>query len=93
MKFHEHIKGDVAEHIASIWLLEQGYLVCKNVSQHGAVDLVAIKEYELILIDVKSECRRKRDGYKINRSLTPLQQTLGVNILNVNVETGECEYV
>jgi hypothetical protein len=42
---------------------------------------------------VKSECRRKRDGYKINRSLTPIQKILGVNILNVNVETGECTYV
>ena len=33
------------------------------------------------------------DGYKINRSLTPIQKELGVNILNVNVETGECTYV
>ena len=49
--------------------------------------------HEVILIDVKSECVRKRDGYKINRSLTPIQKNLGVNILNVNVETGECKYV
>ena len=54
---------------------------------------VAIKEHEVILIDVKSECIRKRDGYKINRSLTPIQKNLGVNILNVNVETGACTYV
>ena len=93
MRFHEHVKGDVAESIAAIWLWEQGYLVCKNLSQQGPVDLVAIKEYEVILIDVKSECKRKRDGYKINRSLTSVQKNLGVNILNVNVETGECAYV
>ena len=36
---------------------------------------------------------RLATGYKINRSLTPIQKSLGVNILNVNVETGECEYV
>ena len=79
--------------MAAMWLWDQGYLVCRNMSQQGAVDLVAIKEYEVILIDVKSECRRKRDGYKINRSLTDVQKELGVNILNVNVDTGECTYV
>ena len=56
MRFHEHIKGDKAECIAAMWLWEQGYLVCKNMSQQGPVDLVAIKEHEVILIDVKSAC-------------------------------------
>ena len=93
MRFHEHIKGDKAEYIAAMWLWDQGYLVCKNMSQQGPVDLVAIKEDEVILIDVKSECRRKRDGYKINRSLTSIQKVINVKILNVNVETGECKYV
>ena len=93
MRFHEHVKGDKAEYIAAMWLWDQGYIVCKNMSQQGPVDLVAIKEDEVILIDVKSECRRKRDGYKINRSLTPIQKSIGVKILNVNVETGECKYV
>ena len=93
MRFHEHIKGDKAEYIAAMWWWDQGYLVCRNMSQQGAVDLVAIREHEVILIDVKSVCVRKRDRYKINRSLTPIQKVLGVNILNVNVETGECEYV
>ena len=93
MRFHEHIKGDKAECIAAMWLWDQGYLVCKNMSQQGPVDLVAIKEHEVILIDVKSECRRKRDGYKINRSLTSIQKVINVKILNVNVETGECTYV
>jgi|TARA_A100001011_G_C13878391_1_gene661930 Holliday junction resolvase-like predicted endonuclease len=93
VRFHEHIKGDKAECIAAMWLWDQGYLVCKNMSQQGPVDLVAIKEDEVILIDVKSECRRKRDGYKINRSLTSIQKVINVKILNVNVETGECTYV
>lgn len=93
MRFHEHVKGDKAECIAAMWLWDQGYLVCKNMSQQGPIDLVAIKEDDITLIDVKSECRRKRDGYKINRSLTPIQKTIGVKILNVNVETGECKYV
>ena len=93
MRCHEHVKGDKAECIAAMWLWDQGYLVCRNMSQQGPVDLVAIKEDDITLIDVKSECRRKRDGYKINTSLTPIQKSLGVNILNVNVETGECTYV
>ena len=50
MRFHEHVKGDKAECIAAMWLWDQGYLVCKNMSQHGAVDLVAIKEHEVILL-------------------------------------------
>ncbi len=93
MRFHEHIKGDKAEYIAAMWLWDQGYLVCRNMSQQGAVDLVAIREHEVVLIDVKSVCVRKRDGYQINRSLTLIQKSLGVNSLNVNVETGECTYV
>ena len=93
MRFHEHIKGDKAEYIAAMWLWDQGYLVCRNMSQQGAVDLVAIREHEVVLIDVKSVCVRKRDCYKINRSLTPIQQSRGVNILNLNVERGECTYV
>ena len=93
MRCHGHVKGDKAECIAAMWLWDQGYLVCRNMSQQGPVDLVAIKEDDITLIDVKSECRRKRDGYKINRSLTPIQKTIGVKILNVNIETGECEYV
>ncbi len=93
MRYHEHVKGDKAECIAAMWLWDQGYLVCKNMSQQGPVDLVAIKEDEVVLIDVKSTCIRKRDGSKINRSLKPIQKTIGVKILNVNVKTGECTYV
>ena len=64
MRFHEHIKGDKAEYIAAMWLWDQGYLVCRNMSQQGPVDLVAIKEHEVILIDVKSECRRSSEDKK-----------------------------
>ena len=39
VRFHEHIKGDKAEYIAAMWLWDQGYLVCRNMSQQGAVDL------------------------------------------------------
>ena len=93
MRFHELVKGDVAEHQAIIWLWQKGYLVCKNLSQHGPVDLVAIKENETILIDVKSVSIRKRDGYAVNRTPTALQKKLGVKILKVNTKTGECNYV
>ena len=65
MRFHEHIKGDKAEYIAAMWLWDQGYLVCRNMSQQGAVDLVAIKEHEVILIDVKSECIERETDIKL----------------------------
>ena len=74
-------------------IMQKGYLVCKNLSQHGPVDLVAIKENETLLIDVKSVSIRKRDGYAVNRTPTALQKKLGVKILKVNTKTGECNYV
>jgi hypothetical protein len=53
--------------------LEQGYEVFTNVSLFGPVDLVAIKDYVPILIDVK--------GTKDLAILTPEQTKLGVKFL------------
>ena len=47
-------KGDINEYKATVWLLEQGYEVYKNVGCTGEVDLVAIKDGEISRIDVKS---------------------------------------
>ena len=49
-------KGALAELKAASWLLKEGYEVFRNVSQHGAVDLVALdlNTQEILLIDVKT---------------------------------------
>ncbi len=48
---HKH-KGACNELIATIWLLKQGYDVFRNVSQHGAIDIIAIRDGKVLYIDV-----------------------------------------
>lgn len=47
------IAGSIAEHKATVWLLEQGYEVFRNVSPTGKVDLIATKDGEMTKVDVK----------------------------------------
>ncbi len=47
-------KGAHSELIASAWLLSKGYEVFRNISPHGQVDIVAIRNSEVLYIDVKS---------------------------------------
>lgn len=49
-------RGAYAEHLAIIWLVKEGYEVFRNISPHGACDIVAFKNdfSEKILIDVKT---------------------------------------
>ena len=49
----KHI-GTNTELKAAAWLLEQGYEVFRNVSSHGEIDLVAIKDGIVRKIDVKT---------------------------------------
>jgi len=52
---HAKHKGALAELQACAWLLKQGYEVFRNISQHGAADLIAWRPGELpILIDVRT---------------------------------------
>jgi hypothetical protein len=53
-KIHRKHKGARNELGAICWLLDQGYEVFRNVSSHGAIDLVAVRDNETIFIDVKS---------------------------------------
>ncbi len=45
--------GDIAELRACVWLSEEGYEVFRNISASGPVDIVAVKDGEVLLIDVK----------------------------------------
>lgn len=55
-------KGALAELRASAWLLDQGYEVFRNLSQHGAIDLIARRADtgEILLIDVKTAPSRNK---------------------------------
>lgn len=68
-------KGALTEIQASAWLLEQGYDVFRNVSQHGSIDLIAMKDGEVIYLDAKSAGK----GYASN--LTRAQVALGVKLI------------
>ena len=88
-----HVKGKEAENLAQIYFLKNGYHVFSNVSQQGCIDMVVVnKNNEVMKVDVKSVCRRKRDGWKINRSRTPLQKKLDVKILYVDADKKECYF-
>ncbi len=71
---------------ATVWLLENGYHVLRNVSQHGPVDIVAIKDGIVTLFDVKARTIGFEDT-KIR--LTPQQIEMGVKGLAV-LASGEC---
>jgi hypothetical protein len=46
--------GARSEMIACIWLLNQGFEVFRNVSQHGLVDVIAVKGPTILKLDVKT---------------------------------------
>ena len=88
-----HVKGKEAENLAQIYFLKKGYHVFNNVSQQGCIDMVVVNDKnETMKIDVKSVCRRQRDGWKINRSRTPMQKKLNVKILYVDTDKRECYF-
>ena len=88
-----HVKGKEAENLAQIYFLKNGYHVFNNISQHGCIDLIVVnKDNELLKVDVKSVCRRARDGFIINRCRTELQKKLDVKILYVDTDKRECYF-
>jgi hypothetical protein len=50
---HRKHKGARNELAAIVWLLDQGYEVFRNVSAHGSIDVIAVKDGEVTRIDVK----------------------------------------
>jgi hypothetical protein len=62
-------KGAANEMAAILWLLNQGYDVFRNVSQHGAIDLIAIRDNEALRLDVKSAMSAARQVSKEQREL------------------------
>jgi len=48
-------KGAHCELVATAWLLKEGYEVFRNVSQHGIIDVVAMKDGLLHKFDVKKD--------------------------------------
>jgi Holliday junction resolvase len=67
---------------ASLWLLKQGYEVFRNVSAHGLVDIVAMKDGVVRKFDVKA----------LSGGLTVAQVAINVELLRVSTD-GVCNVV
>ena len=85
----KHIKGDRAELIAQEFFIKKGFYVFNNISQHGPVDMVIMdKDGHVMLIDVKALSLRTKNGWKVNRIPTKEQAKLDVQLIFVDLETG-----
>ena len=76
---------------------EDGYYVYNETNNTGPVDFVAINSDsgKVRLIEVKTMSFRRKGPQKnvmINRSLSPVQKSLGVEMVYFNLDTGECKW-
>ena len=83
--------GDISEHKAVVWLLEQGYEVFRNECCSGPIDIITFntETKELLKIDVKTGSIYMRgDGTrKVNHGkLTETQKKLDVKLLSYDRE-------
>ena len=88
----KHLKGVISEIKATEILIKNGFLVYKNVSAHGMVDIVAIDDLgKIYLIDVKTISFRKTyfsPADKIIRRIpSDDQKKLGVVLMIIDGES------
>ena len=78
----KQVIGDISEFKAVIKFLKEGYMVFKNMSSTGPIDLVLVnfKTGEVRFVDVKTISYRKV-GTKINRTTTTEQNKLKVELI------------
>ena len=86
-------RGARNELIACAWLLGEGYEVFRNISQHGDVDLIGMRDSQITFFDVKAALYRT-DGKPSphNNRLSEAQILAGVKCLNVYPD-GACAIV
>lgn len=78
------------EMLACAWLIARGYFVFKNIGMYGPVDIIAMKDEEIIKFDVK-KAKFGRTGAIIGKKMakTFYQRNHGIEILLVR-DSGEC---
>lgn len=88
-------KGSISEHIATAWLLSNGYDVFRNVSPTGRADLMAVDwdKDETIRVDVKSAGFTLGNSEKVraDRQTIDMNQGFGIRYLVVG-EDGKCAW-
>ena len=78
-------KGDLAEFYAVTWVWDHGYEVFLNAGCTGPIDMIAYKDGEITLVDVKSL------NSKVTR--TDEQKKLGVVLLRFDPKTRKLSWV
>ena len=90
-------EGDFAETDSILWLWKKGYEVFKNASCTGLADLVAYKNNEIILIDVKTASfqRHKKEGNNLtkNGGRTKQQKEAEVRLLQYDPFSRDCRFI
>ena len=88
-------RGHLCEVIAAETLIRDGYWVYST-TMLGPIALIAVKSAppEIRLFDVKAENRRMQKGYmrRIDRTRTPAQKALGVQLVYVDSKTGSVHF-
>src|ERR1700722_6160557 len=77
------------EMVATVWLMGRGYQVFRNVSPHGPIDLIGMKDGKFEYFDVKMSYIRPGGG-AVKIKVNSVQAALGVKILHV-MRDGSCE--
>ena len=85
-------KGDFAEYYAVTCLWDNGYEVFRNSGSTGMIDLIAIRDGEITLIDVKTD--KVNSLYKdFSSHRTQAQKEAGVVLLSFDPRTRKCRFV
>jgi len=86
-------KGHFAELMAAAILTKNNYDVFHPLQGHGPVDLVAVKDGEIILLDVKTNATRVNPGRvtpsRITRQRSDKQKRMGVRICYYDISSQE----
>ena len=87
---YRNVEGKRCELIAIDWLLAQGCYTYTPTMEQGPIDIIALSpKSEWFSFDVKKASRRT-EGTIISRLLSSKQKKLGVRLLYVDPDTGEC---
>lgn len=81
--------GDISELQACVWLLKQGYEVFRNVGSSGPLDLIAMKDGHIILIDVKKLNLLQYGNIALNTKGEKRMASFRASILYVT-DAGDC---
>ena len=86
-----HINGDYCELISAEHFVREGYWVFPAGQGSSPIDLVAVNEHGVRLLQIKKDGQRTNPGRKaparIHRLRSELQKHLGVEMVYVNPDT------